>query len=314
MRITPTDVKWIKIVVDIFDDEKILLIEALPEADSIIVIWFKLLCLAGKVNNGGILTLNDRIAYTDEMLSQIFRRPVNTIRLALTTFERFGMIEIVNDTIFIPNWEKHQSVERMAEMKEYNKIKQRESRARRKALLSNGENTNSDSNDASMTVNDMSMTCQRSSISISNISSSLSKENIEDKNRGCRGKEKKEDRVGEMFSIFYEAYGNKKSPNTAEKAFRKINPSEEVFQQIMSGIERYHQSRKWREGYRKEPATWLNGGCWKDEYDSDSVAQKPQKQVTAQQYGQRQYTEQELLSVSDDLLEAARKARNENDG
>ena len=42
------EVKWIKIVTDIFDDEKILLIETLPEADSIIVIWLKLLCLAGK--------------------------------------------------------------------------------------------------------------------------------------------------------------------------------------------------------------------------------------------------------------------------
>lgn len=168
--------KWIKIVVDIFDDEKILLIEALPEADSIIVIWFKLLCLAGKINNCGVLMMNERIAYTDEMLSQVFRRPINTIRLALKTFERFGMIEIVNDTIFIPNWEKHQSVDRMMEMKEYNKIKQRESRARRKALLSANES-------ADPNVNDMSMTCQRSSISISNSlsdSSSLSKGANED--------------------------------------------------------------------------------------------------------------------------------------
>ena len=35
-----SDVKWIKIVTDIFDDEKILLIETLPEADSIIVRYF----------------------------------------------------------------------------------------------------------------------------------------------------------------------------------------------------------------------------------------------------------------------------------
>ncbi|MBP0987378.1 MAG: phage replisome organizer N-terminal domain-containing protein, partial [Oscillospiraceae bacterium] len=70
-----SDVKWIKIVTDIFDDEKILLIEAMPERDAIIVIWFKLLCLAGKQNNGGVFMLSDRIAYTDEMLSVIFRRP-----------------------------------------------------------------------------------------------------------------------------------------------------------------------------------------------------------------------------------------------
>ena len=56
-----SNVKWIKITVNIFDDEKILLIESLPDADSIIVIWFKLLCLAGKQNNHGVFMLNDSI-------------------------------------------------------------------------------------------------------------------------------------------------------------------------------------------------------------------------------------------------------------
>ena len=84
------EVKWIKIVTDIFDDEKILLIESMPDADSIIVIWFKLLCLAGKNNNSGVFTLNDKIPYTDEMFATIFRRPLNTVRMALKVFEQYG--------------------------------------------------------------------------------------------------------------------------------------------------------------------------------------------------------------------------------
>ena len=74
------DVKWIKILVDIFDDEKVLFIEQLPDADSIIVIWFKLLTLSGKINNGGVMLFRDKMPYTDEMLSTIFRRPVNTVK------------------------------------------------------------------------------------------------------------------------------------------------------------------------------------------------------------------------------------------
>ncbi|HEP1824822.1 TPA: phage replisome organizer N-terminal domain-containing protein [Streptococcus suis] len=108
-----SEIKWIKIVTDIFDDEKILLIESLPEADTIIVVWFKLLTLAGKQNYSGVLMMNDRVHYTDEMLSTLFRRPLNTVRAALQTFEQFGMIEIINNAITIPNWEKHQSVESM---------------------------------------------------------------------------------------------------------------------------------------------------------------------------------------------------------
>lgn len=95
------DIKWIKITTDIFDDEKILLIESLPEADSIIVIWFKLLCLAGKMNNSGVFLLSDKIAYTDKMLATIFRRKESTVQLALKTFEQFGMIEILDGVITI---------------------------------------------------------------------------------------------------------------------------------------------------------------------------------------------------------------------
>lgn len=113
------DVKWIKIVTDIFDDEKILLIESLPEHDAIIVIWFKLLCLAGKMNNSGVFMMNDKIAYTEEMLATIFRRPLNTVRLALNTFESFCMIERVDDVITIPNWSKHQTLDQLEERKEY---------------------------------------------------------------------------------------------------------------------------------------------------------------------------------------------------
>lgn len=140
------EIKWIKITTDIFDDEKILLIESMPDADAIIVIWFKLLCFAGKQNNNGVFMMNDRIAYTDKMLATIFRRKESTVTLALETFEQFGMIERVDGTITIPNWDKHQNAGRMAEIREYNRIAQQKSRERRKLLAP---------------VNDMSMTSQK---------------------------------------------------------------------------------------------------------------------------------------------------------
>lgn len=133
------DVKWIKIVTDVFDDEKILLIESLPEADSIIVIWFKLLCLAGKQNNSGVFVMNGRIHYTDEMFSTIFRRNINTVRLALSTFENFGMIEKVNDAVTIPNWSKHQNFDQIEKKNEYQREYMREYRAKQK-LLASSEN------------------------------------------------------------------------------------------------------------------------------------------------------------------------------
>lgn len=128
------ELKWIKLCVNIFDDEKIALIESMPDADSIIVIWFKILCLAGKQNNCGVLMLSDRIPYTEEMLATIFRRPISTVRLALTTFESFGMIEVVNGTITIPNWEKHQTVDAVERYKDQARERAANYRQRQKAI------------------------------------------------------------------------------------------------------------------------------------------------------------------------------------
>ena len=129
------DVKWIKIVTDIFDDEKILLIESLPDADSIIVVWFKLLTLAGKQNNNGVFLMSNRIAYTEEMLATIFRRNINTVRLAIRTFEQFGMIEVVDNVITIPNWNKHQSLDAYEKKKERDRLYQQGRRAAQRALI-----------------------------------------------------------------------------------------------------------------------------------------------------------------------------------
>ena len=127
------EVKWIKITTDIFDDEKILLIESLPDAYAIITVWFKLLCLAGKQNNSGVFMLG-RVAYTDKMLATIFRMKEATVTLAIQTFEQFGMVEIVDGVITIPNWGKHQNLDRLESKKEYMRNYMKEYREKQKAL------------------------------------------------------------------------------------------------------------------------------------------------------------------------------------
>lgn len=136
-----SDVKWIKICSDIFDDEKIMLIENLPSADSIIVIWFKLLCLAGKNNNSGVFILNDKIAYTDEMLATVFRRDINTVRLALKTFENYGMIEIVSGVYTIPNWGKYQNLDKIEQKSQYMRNYMQEYRKKQKDKIERKTNS-----------------------------------------------------------------------------------------------------------------------------------------------------------------------------
>lgn len=134
------DVKWIKIVTDIFDNRKIRQIESMPEGDSILVIWFKLICLAGNINDNGMIYFTQDIPYTEEMLATQFNRPIMTVRLALKTFEKFGMIEIVNDFLCLPSWEKYQSTERLDKIREQARIRKQRQRERERYLPENSEN------------------------------------------------------------------------------------------------------------------------------------------------------------------------------
>lgn len=117
-----------------FEDEKIDFIESLPESDMILIIWIKLLTLAGKTNAKGYIFLTENIPYTDEMLAHKFRRPLNIVRLALETFKMLGMIEDDGQGIYITNWEKHQNIEGMERVRELTRNRVNKHRKEQKLL------------------------------------------------------------------------------------------------------------------------------------------------------------------------------------
>ncbi len=129
------DVKWIKLSVDMFNNRKIRQIEFMPEGTSVLLVWVKLLCLAGQCNDNGCIYLTKEIPYTEEMLSQQFNTPLTMIRLALSVFQQFDMIDIDSDVIHISNWDVYQNTEGLEKIREQNKIRQRKYRERKKQAL-----------------------------------------------------------------------------------------------------------------------------------------------------------------------------------
>ena len=127
-----TEVKWIKLASDIFDNRKIRQIEALPDGDAIIVIWIKLLCLAGNINDCGLVYFTKEIPYTDEMMATQFDRPLQTVKMALQVFKSFGMIEIENDILHISNWDRYQNIDGMERIREQNRIRKQRERERKR--------------------------------------------------------------------------------------------------------------------------------------------------------------------------------------
>ena len=131
------EVKWVKVSTSMFDSSrKIKQIELMPKGDTILVIWLKLLLLAGNINDGGAIYLTPEIPYTVEMLAKELRRPITTVKLALNIFEKFGMITIVDDIIKLSSWEKYQNVEGMEKIREQNRLRKQRQRQQTKPEMS----------------------------------------------------------------------------------------------------------------------------------------------------------------------------------
>ena len=137
------DVKWIKLTTNMFDNRKIKHLRKLPDGNNIVLLWIMLLTMAGRCNAGGMIFLTENIPYTPKMLADELDFEENTVRLGIEALENLDMICTQNDCFTIVGWEEYQNIDKLAEMREYNRLAQQKSRAKRKQL--------NDVNDKSMT-------------------------------------------------------------------------------------------------------------------------------------------------------------------
>ena len=140
------EVKWVKLTTDMFDNRKVKHLRKLPEGNNIVLIWVMLLTMAGRCNSGGMIFLTENIPYTPKMLADELDFEENTVTLALKALEQLDMIVTDNGFFAIAGWEEYQNADRLAELREYNRLAQKKSRAKKKLLED---------------VNDKSMTSQR---------------------------------------------------------------------------------------------------------------------------------------------------------
>ena len=144
------EVKWIKLTTDMFDNRKIKHLRRLPDGDSIVLIWVMLLTMAGRCNAGGMIFLTENIPYTPKMLADELDFEESTVVLALQALDDLDMVVTKSGHYSVAGWEEYQNTDRLQEIREYNRLAQQKSRAKRKALEAPSGN-----------VNDMSMTSQR---------------------------------------------------------------------------------------------------------------------------------------------------------
>ena len=148
------DVKWIKLTTDMFDNRKIKHLRRLPDGNNIVLLWVMLLTMAGRCNAGGMIFLTENIPYTPKMLADELGFEESTVILGIEALEQLCMVVSNKGYFTIAGWEEYQNTDKLAELREYNRIAQQKSREKRR--LAEGVN------DKSMT----SQPCQDTDIDI----------------------------------------------------------------------------------------------------------------------------------------------------
>ena len=267
------EIRWIKLSTNMFDDEKIKLIRTMPEGDSIALIWVQILCLAGKINDGGLVYMGQNLAYSDEMLATILDHPVSTMRIALSALDQFGMIDITNDgTIDVINWGKHQSTDKMAQIKEQNRIRQQRYYYRYKLReLGYAEKDMPDDVDKLKEMTEK-----------HNVSLTLANDTeVRSKKLEVRSKKLEinntpsvpESELKSDFEKLWNLYPNKKGKAKAFTAYKKAIRDGATNEAIQTGIVAYTKEislKRTEPSYIAHGSTWFGNKRWEDDYETDS--------------------------------------------
>lgn len=249
------EIQWIKLKVDMFDNEKIKLIESMPDADSILVIWIKLLTYAGKANSNGYIMLTENIPMNEEEIATIFNRNINTIRYAFEVFSRYGMIEKNANAFRIKNWESHQNIEGMEKIREQNRLRKAQQREReRKSLTENSiAKSHATSRDSHATELE------------------LDKELDIDKEKDIKNAQS-ENPIASDFEEWWNLYDKKldrkKSYTTFKRCYKKHG-----YDQILEGTRAYLKTVDNKQ-YQRYPTTFLNNESYLDIEEFENIAKE----------------------------------------
>lgn len=134
-------VGWVRLSVELFDNPKIKILEMNKNGDAFVSLWLRLLCLAGRANNNGLVYVTDGVAYTPDILAAMTGKDVEVITEALDLFRKLNMIAIDEEGyIEILGWEKHQNTEGLNKIREQTKERVQRYRDKKKAVTSNAGN------------------------------------------------------------------------------------------------------------------------------------------------------------------------------
>lgn len=250
-----------------FDDEKIKLIRTMPEGDKIALIWVQILCLAGKINDGGWVYMGQNLAYSDEMLATILDHPLNIMRVAIQTLEQFGMISVKNDgKIDVMNWDKHQSTDKMNKIARQNRERQQRYYYKNR-LRELGVNVEAEGFPTGLDeLTELLEEAEKPNVSLTLPNGT----EVRGKKEEVRSKKLEVNTTKSDFEKLWSLYPNKKSKPRAFTAYKRAIKDGVTNKEIQDGILAYKKEIEIKgtdKQFIKHGGTWFNNQGWEDAYD-----------------------------------------------
>jgi predicted phage replisome organizer len=109
---------WVKLRTDFFSDDRVKLVRNLPEGDTLIVLYFEMLALAGRCNDGGRLMIHGTLPHDQASLTSCLGKSASVISLAIGSFLKYGLLHETNDGYEIADWYADQNSEKLAALQE----------------------------------------------------------------------------------------------------------------------------------------------------------------------------------------------------
>lgn len=128
-----TNLQWLKLSTDFFDNNKIKLLESERDGDTLIRVWIQLLTIAMKCNYQGRLSITEDKPMTVEEFSKIMGKSKKKITKCIEKFEELKMIIKEDNFYKIKNWSKYQSADKLEEIRIQNCLRQQKYREKMKS-------------------------------------------------------------------------------------------------------------------------------------------------------------------------------------
>lgn len=133
-----SDLQWLKLSTNFFDNNKIKLLESEKDGDTLIRMWIQLLTIAMKCNYQGRLSITEDKAMTIDEFSKIMGKSKKKIIKCLEKFEELKMIIVEENFYKIKNWSKYQSADKLEEIRIQNCLRQQKYREKKKSEKEKG--------------------------------------------------------------------------------------------------------------------------------------------------------------------------------